>query len=180
VGEDEDADQALQAARRLRPELIITSAELTGVPISSLVRRLHANSPESQVLVLGDEVYSDAAYQLTDPAASYVVWRDLTTLLVPIVCLAAAAPELTIESAALLRDLLAPGAAKGWPGVAKSMTRLEAEVLSSLASGENETEIANTNGLSRRRVQEVVAGLKRKFEAPTLFVLGMRARDLRI
>lgn len=58
------------------------------------------------------------------------------------------------------------------------LSERERAVLQWLGQGRTEKEVARAEGVSRRTVTRIVATLEVKLEAPTLFVLGQRARQL--
>jgi DNA-binding NarL/FixJ family response regulator len=73
------------------------------------------------------------------------------------------------------------GLAHGRGLVSRAVPRLderEREILHALAAGMSQPEIAENRHLGLRTVEGVLADLREKLQAPTLFALGARAMEL--
>jgi DNA-binding CsgD family transcriptional regulator len=84
--------------------------------------------------------------------------------------------DLVIGSRAVLEEVLAPVECRNHPQRIEIVLRSrERAVLQRLASGLTQQEIADAEYMSVPSVKRTVATLRKKLEAPTEFVLGMKA-----
>ncbi len=149
VAEAADGDHALDAARRLAPDVALLDMSMPGVSGIELIRRLRLACPDVRILVLsmhGERQY--AARALKAGAAGYLTkdsaGEQLVTALRKV---AAGGIHLTDAAAA---SLLARDASTAAPH--ERLSDREFEVLRMLAAGQGPTEIAEQLHLSVKTV----------------------------
>jgi DNA-binding NarL/FixJ family response regulator len=178
VGEVQQADQAVPAAATWRPAVMLVDADVAGQEILPLIQDLHTSSPTSRILMLGDEAMLERAtlLKLGQWVAAYLMWADLRPETV-LNCLALVlGNDLVIGSRAVLEEVLAPLECRHHPQRKEIVLRSrERAVLQRLACGLTQQEIADAEYMSVSSVKRTVATLRKKLEAPTEFVLGMKA-----
>ena len=154
VGLVEDGYALIEAARQLRPEVIvadITMPQLNGIEALALLRKDH---PEIKVVFL--TMHQDVAYArraLAAGAAGYVLKHAAPTEL--IMAIRAAVDGKTYLTPALAGDVfqaLQRGAPAASDPVAKLTVR-QREILQLLAEGRSAKEIASTLAISARTVE---------------------------
>lgn len=163
VGEAGDGAEALALAHRLRPDIVVLDLAMPGLSGLETTRRLRAELPEVQVVVLtmhADREYVTEAVQAG--AAGYVLKQ-------------AAAQEL-VRALRAVRDgaaYLHPAATRALIGdyrrrcdeaSAGGLTPREREVLRQVALGLNNRAIANALGISVKTVEAHRANLMAKLD----------------
>ena len=178
VGEVQHADQAVPAAATWRPAVMLVDADVAGQELILLIQDLHASSPTSKIVLLGDEAMLERAtlMKLGHLVAAYLMWADLRPETVPNCLALVLGNDLVIGSRAVLEEVLTPVECRNHPHRNEIVLRSrERAVLQRLASGLTQQEIADAEYMSVPSVKRTVATLRKKLEAPTEFVLGMKA-----
>jgi DNA-binding NarL/FixJ family response regulator len=178
VGEVPQAEQAVLAAAIWRPAGLLVDADAADQDLLPLIQDLHASSPTSRILLLGDEAMLERAtlLKLGHVVAAYLMWADLRPETVPNCLALVLRNDLVIGSRAVLAEVLAPAGSRRHPHRTEIVLQSrELAVLQRLASGFTQQEIADAEYMSVPSVKRTVATLRKKLEAPTEFVLGMKA-----
>ncbi|MGH2442735.1 MAG: LuxR C-terminal-related transcriptional regulator [Chloroflexota bacterium] len=139
-----------------------------------LVGRLHQASSNSKIAVCADDLNGPVLAALWQiPIDEYLSWSDMTPeRLHPVLLLVTAGIRVVgAHCMEVLMDVRESGRAGG---AEPMLSGLERGTLEGLLAGQREREIADELKVGERTVSDVVARLKRKFDAPTLFVLGTR------
>jgi two-component system, NarL family, response regulator LiaR len=178
VGEVQHAEQAVPAAAIWRPAVMLVDADVACQELIPLIQDLHASSPTSKIVLLGDEALLERAtlMKLGHLVAAYLMWADLRPETVPNCLALVLGSDLVIGSRAVLEEVLAPVECRNHPHRNEIVLRSrERAVLQRLASGLTQQEIADAEYMSVPSVKRTVATLRKKLEAPTEFMLGMKA-----
>lgn len=164
-----------------RPDAIVLGRAPRGCAALPLLTDLRARCPASKILLLADGVDRD---ELRAFAAigidGYLFWQDLDAAILGH-CLPAllCGGDLVITSRAVVADFLHQQGTRGRSGgSAPALTERERLVLRGLAAGLTQEQIAQTTALGLRTIKRTTAALAEKLQAPSPFVLGVRARDL--
>lgn len=179
VGDAGEIDGALQAAERLRPELVITDLALSGRSGISFISALRAGCPEVRVLVLtahNTEEYIRAA--LNAGAHGYVL-KDSSRadLLQAIRVVVNGGQYLCASVSARIVSGFVNGPAQKQTAAPETLvTSREKQVLTRIALGHSNKIIARELGLSVKTVEKHRSNLMRKLTlhnaaAVTLFAL---------
>jgi two-component system response regulator NreC len=173
VGEAADGAEAVEAALRLRPNVVLMDVAMTGESGLDATARIKHQAPDIQVLVLS--MYDDESYlrrALESGASGYALKRAADTDLLSAIR-AVARDEVYLHPAltrVLVNDLLrrepAPPS-QPRPEIAHLSER-EVEVLRLVALGHTNQEIADSLYLSVKTVESYKARLMEK--------LGLRGR----
>jgi DNA-binding NarL/FixJ family response regulator len=177
VGSTARAARALDLTRAHQPDALICAAVVEGEYALPLLTELRQTCPHGKIVVVATR--PDPAHLLSLAIAKvegYVLWEDLSRETL----------------AGRLDTLLAPGWLVGSPAITPTVRTMllhqpdpqadadefsdaERAVLRRLAEGLRQNEIPKVEPLSERSVQRIVAGLLARFDAPTCFVLAIRA-----
>jgi DNA-binding NarL/FixJ family response regulator len=146
-----DGAQLLEAARRLRPDVVVTDMVMPGLSGLDALRRLKADGLASRVVVL--TMHADAtlaAEALRAGASGFVVKSAAGKELVA--AIQAVLRGKTYLSPQLAQDVLAE-LAEGKPAGGAKLTVRQREVLRLIADGRTMKEVATILGLSPRTVE---------------------------
>jgi DNA-binding NarL/FixJ family response regulator len=176
VGEVNDSDAAVEQATIQQPSLVLLAADLRDGRVADLLQRLPLCSPESCVVMFGEELRGDLAEQLqARDGPSYLLWREVNDdSLLP--GLLAVLVGHRLFSPDLLPDLVHPEGTSTSDG-APPLDPRERLVLARLMAGWKQTEIAIELKVGRRTVQLDVARLKRKYGVRTIAQLIRAATE---
>jgi len=172
VGEAEDGFEAIEAARRLLPELILMDVRMPNLDGVEATRRLVARGTESRILILTTFDLDEYVYEAIRAGASGFLLKDVRPQeLVDAVHVVARGDALLAPS--ITRRLLdrfaeqAPGEPAPPPQL-ESLTERELEVLKLVAKGWSNAELAEKLFLSETTIKTHVSSVLRK--------LGLRDR----
>lgn len=169
------AEAALEALAQLRPDVMLVSLELPGISGMELLRMLPAWSAATRVVILGDHPSEADAIE----AMSFGAWGYLTKEIAPDALVRAVrgvheghlAMSRPAAAAAMRRlaALVGHAATRLQGATLETLTERELEVISLLADGMVDREIADRLSLSPRTVEKHVGNILHK--------LGCRGRN---
>ncbi|MFI2263538.1 response regulator [Streptomyces tubercidicus] len=168
IAEAADGVAALDAARRLRPHVVLADIRMPHLDGLELTRRLAGPDADPQVRVIVVTTFDLDAYvhtALRDGASGFLLKRSGPTLLVEAVR-AAMSGDALISPQITARTLhrLAPPAARTGRPPAEALTPREEEVAVLVAGGLSNTEIGQELFISLATVKSHLANLQRKLE----------------
>jgi DNA-binding NarL/FixJ family response regulator len=172
VGEAEDGAHAVELAVRRRPDVILMDVRMPRVDGVEATRRLVASGSEARILILTTFDLDEYVYEALRAGASGFLLKDVQPAqLVEAIRVVARGEALLAPSVTRrLLDRFAPslpGAPDEEPGLS-TLTEREREVLSLLATGLSNAELAQRLFLSETTVKTHVSSILRK--------LGLRDR----
>jgi DNA-binding NarL/FixJ family response regulator len=171
VGEARNAEEALELAPRLRPDLLLLDIDLPGMSGIEAVRELAPRLPETRVVMLTASAdRRDLLEAVRHGAAGYLT-KDLTgdSLLRAVRGLRRGDLAMSRHHAAQVVEDLQRGSPSGVPDeLGGLLSAREQEVLRLLAEGLTDREIAGALSISPRTVESHVGSVLRK--------LGVRNR----
>jgi DNA-binding NarL/FixJ family response regulator len=182
VAEAATAEEALQLAPRVRPDVLLVDIDLPGMDGVSLVRELAPRLPDTRIVML---TVSSADRHLVD-AMRFGAHGYLTKDVAPDALLRAVRSvydgELAMPrrmAARLVHRLVetSRGASSGPESVLESLTAREAEVLRLLADGLTDREIAESLTISPRTVETHVSAILHKLGARNRADAARRYRE---
>jgi len=171
-GEAANGKDAIDLARKLKPDAIILDLKLPGIDGLEAVRQIRQAVPETEILVLSALESEELIAQIFESGAKgYVRKAEAGRWLVPALrSLQKHKTFLTKEvSAALLSRFLTPdpGAGKN-SGFTERLTRREREIVRLLAEGKSNKEVAQALGISVRTGETHRAAVMRKLRLKSL------------
>jgi DNA-binding NarL/FixJ family response regulator len=173
VGEAEDGVEAMEATRRLLPDVILMDIRMPNVDGVEATRRLVSRGTESRILILTTFDLDEYVYEAIRAGASGFLLKDVRPQeLVDAIHVVAKGDALLAPS--IMRRLLdrfaeqAPEDPARPPPQLESLTERELEVLKLVARGWSNAELAEKLFLSETTVKTHVSSVLRK--------LGLRDR----
>ena len=169
VGEAADGNEALRLAEKLRPDVLLLDISMPGPGGIEVTRRVKRTLPDTRVLIL--TVHEDEGLlreAIRAGAAGYIVKRAVESELINAIH-AVWRGDLYVHPAmtrALLKDLQASAAPE--QPLVEPLTPRETEVLSLIAQGYTNRQIAEKLSISVRTVESHRANITGK--------LGLRSR----
>ncbi len=178
VGQVHRHDDAVCLAAAEQPDVIIIGSDVPNVPIIALVQDLRAASPTSRIVVVGKLLDSLCHKQLMDLGVrGFLLWKSVTEeTLWPL--LEIVQHDICAGSMEVAERLGAADRRRGPQMSSIVLKPLDQAILNGLAEEMTQQQIAETAGVGLRTVEEHIAILKNKLEAPTSFMLGMKAERL--
>jgi two-component system nitrate/nitrite response regulator NarL len=171
VGEARNAEEALELAPQLRPDILLLDIDLPGMTGIEAVRELAPRLPETRVVMLTVSTdRRDLLEAMRHGAAGYLT-KDLTGEALPRAVRGLRRGDLAMsrQHAAQVVEHLQRGGRGGIPDeVGGLLSAREQEVLRLLADGLTDREIAGALAISPRTVESHVSSVLRK--------LGVRNR----
>jgi DNA-binding NarL/FixJ family response regulator len=169
VGEAGDGEEAFRKALELRPEVVVMDLMMPNVNGMEATRRLHAELPETKVLVLS--MYDDEEHVqrlLASGASGYMLKKATSDELLRALreVVAGGVPLDPSVAAKVVKDYVRRVQGDEEPGA--ELTPRELEVLKLIAQGGSNQAIAAELGLSRKTVDVHRANLMRKLELHTV------------
>ena len=171
VGEAGTLREAIEAAEKLLPEVIVLDLSMPGGSGVAGVQRMRAVAPEARILVL--TMHDDPAYvrsAMAMGASGYVVKSAADTeLLTAIRAVARGRVFVDIQSEGPLESVFGAGAGKDdKPAPISTLSEREREVLTEVAKGYTNQQIADRIGLSVKTVES--------YRARSMQKLGLKDR----
>jgi DNA-binding NarL/FixJ family response regulator len=173
VGEAQDGREAVELARKLSPDVILMDVRMPNVDGVEATRRLAALGSPARVLILTTFDLDEYVYEAIRAGASGFLLKDVQPAqLVEAVRVVAAGEALLAPT--VTRRLLdhfagrLPGARPARPAELQRLTERELEILTLLADGLSNAELAERLFLSETTVKTHVSSVLRK--------LGLRDR----
>ena len=171
-----DADDAPRAAAAHHPTFIIVDAALENAPIVALVAELRAHSPRSKVIAIGPPLRHEEHQQLLAlQLACYLRWDEVSPERLRCIMTLVHDADMWVASWAVAEMLAPPDRRRRPRERGPVLSERERTVMAGLAAGRTREEIATRAHLSPRKVKRTIATLCETFDAPSMFVLGMRA-----
>jgi DNA-binding NarL/FixJ family response regulator len=168
VGEAEDGREAVELARQLNPDVILMDVRMPNVDGVEATRRLAAAGSRARVLILTTFDLDEYVYEAIRAGASGFLLKDVQPAqLVEAIRVVAAgeallAPTVTRRLLDHFADQL-PGRQRQPPELAR-LTERELEILTLLAEGLSNAELAERLFLSETTVKTHVSSVLRKLE----------------
>ena len=167
VGEAEDGREAVDLARRLKPDVILMDVRMPNVDGVEATRRLAAAGSPARVLILTTFDLDEYVYEAIRAGASGFLLKDVQPAqLVEAVRVVAAGEALlapTVTRRLLDRFADSLPSTKPPPELAR-LTERELEILTLLAEGLSNAELAERLFLSETTVKSHVSSVLRKLE----------------
>ena len=169
VGEAEDGREAVELARKLSPDVILMDVRMPNVDGVEATRRLSALGSPARVLILTTFDLDEYVYEAIRAGASGFLLKDVQPAqLVEAIRVVAAGEALLAPDrhAAAARPLRrpAPGRPTAPPPELARLTERELEILTLMADGLSNAELAERLFLSETTVKTHVSSVLRKLE----------------
>jgi len=167
---------ALCAVTAHPPAFILVAADLEDAPLVALVRDLGARCPRSKVIAIGPVLGPAEHAALAGlKLAGYLRWEEVSPERLRCILALMRDADVRVARGAAV-DLLAPSDRRRRPRArGPALTERDRAVMRGLAAGRTREEIVVEAHLGLRTVKRTIAALCARFDAPTMFVLGMTA-----
>lgn len=156
VGEAGNGRQGLEQIETLKPDVVLMDLRMPEMDGLTTIRHLRARHPEIAIIILTTYMEDDLIYQGLHLGAKGYLLKDVDRKALIRTIKAAAQGEALLQPEILQRILLKDEKQSGTPPkqVGKTnLTEREIEVLSAVAAGERNKEIAYRLGISERTVK---------------------------
>jgi NarL family two-component system response regulator LiaR len=166
IGEADDGEQAVRAAERLRPDVIVMDLEMPGTDGIEATRQISASRPESHIVVLTSHASEEAVFPaLKAGALGYVLKHSAPEDVLQAIRQAHRGETVLHPAIArmVLQELHRPAPPKQAP-TAEPLSERELEVLRLLARGMSNQEIADTLVVGEATVRSHVSSILRKLQ----------------
>jgi NarL family two-component system response regulator LiaR len=166
VGEAEDGEQAIRAAERLRPDVILMDLEMKGMGGIEATRQITAARPETRVVVLTSHTAEEDVFPaLKAGAIGYLLKHSAPVEVLQAIRQAHRGETVLHPTIArmVLQELHRPAQPKQSP-TGEALSEREVEVLRLLARGMSNQEIADSLVLSEATVRTHVSSILRKLQ----------------
>ncbi|HZQ34614.1 MAG TPA: LuxR C-terminal-related transcriptional regulator [Dehalococcoidia bacterium] len=175
TGEAHTLTEALATIPTSAPDVVISSSMLADGSTLPVLAALHARCPATTLVVYDATLDAPTLRACAHAGVTgYLGWQlDYATFQQSLAALLTG--PVVVGSLALTELLLAAPAAAATPPPLGARERL---VLTRLAAGLTRAQIAHLDRLSLRTVERATAELMAKLDAPSPFVLGMKAAQL--
>lgn len=165
IGEAQDGEEALRAADRLRPDVILMDLEMPGIGGIEATRRITADHPTTQVVVLTSHASEEDVFPaLKAGALGYLLKHSAPEDVLQAIRQAHRGETVLHPAIArmVLQELHRPGASK--PRTTDPLSEREVEVLRLIARGMSNQEIADTLVVGEATVRSHVSSILRKLQ----------------
>jgi NarL family two-component system response regulator LiaR len=166
VGEAEDGDQAVHAADRLRPDVILMDLEMPGTGGIEATRQITAAHPDTRIVVLTSHAAEEDVFPaLKAGALGYLLKHSAPEEVLQAIRQAYRGETVLHPSIArmVLQELNRPAQARQ-PKTSEPLSERELEVLRLLARGMSNQEIADTLVVGEATVRSHVSSILRKLQ----------------
>ena len=165
VAEAADADTAVAAALRERPDLVLMDLNMPGLPGTTAIRRIAEQLPDTRLLVLSASAAEPDVLEAVKAGASGYLLKSATgaELTAAVQQVAHGEPVFSASLAALVLGEFRR-VASGGDEAEQQLSEREAEVLKLVARGYAYKEIADRLVISVRTVQNHVQSILRKLQ----------------
>jgi len=179
VGEAADGASLIAAVTEHRPDVVVTDLDMPGMGGAEATQRLRQSHPDLPVLVLTLHEDDESLFAaLRAGARGYLLkGADRAELVRGILSVAAGE---AVYGAAVANRIIAffTGAQQEYASqVFPELTERERDVLSLLASGKRNSEIASSLGLSDKTVRNHVSNVLLKLQVPDRTAAALKARE---
>lgn len=176
IGETARASEARRVAPRLRPDAIVSGIDVGDESAVPVLTELRAHLPDAIIVLFAGRYVADELIGLAAiHAGGYFVWDDLADPTFPAALDAVLSGTFFVTSrlaaSAFIDAVLSPRPA----GDGIQLTERERAILHHLAAAMTHEQIAAAEGVSVRTVERDLHNLSDKLDAPTAFVLAMKA-----
>jgi NarL family two-component system response regulator LiaR len=161
VGEARNGDEAIEAAERLRPDVVLLDLVMPRGGGLRAIRRILEASPQSRVVILTSFVDEDSVVPAVEAGASGYLLKDLAPAELAEAIRTAHRGEAVLHpgaAARLVREVAGPVR----PAAPGALTPREIEVLRAIAGGMSNREIARALVLSEKTVKTHVSSILSK------------------
>lgn len=179
VGHVSDAPTAVEAVKRLKPEIVFVPSDVTEMSVVELAHTLHQTGLGCKVGVFSQAVDHDLELALVqEEVDSYILWHQVDQELLDI-CLRAYRRNLRVICVEAADELFAgPEQRRRLRDAGLQFDARERAVMSGVAQGLTAKQIADREGVGRRTIERTRAHLEHALGATNLQDLRQKARDL--
>ncbi|MFE4670547.1 response regulator [Streptomyces sp. NPDC056716] len=164
VGEAGNGEEAIEAARRLRPTVVLMDIRMPVLDGVSATQRLVAELPDTRVLALSTFDMDEYVIRALRAGASGFLPKDVSPEELAAALHTVRAGEAVVAPRLLTRLIATFVAAPPLPTDLTDLTSRETEILRLIASGLDNTEIATTLGIGVQTVKNHVTSVFAKLE----------------
>src|SRR5262245_59424869 len=166
VDEADDAEDAVTLAVEAEPDVVVMDIRLDGVSSLDAIRRLRAEAPASQVLVLADSIEQDVVGALSAGACGVLLKDEDGDRVVAAIAASAAgdSPLSPAIASALVSWVRQHAPAASARSDAPVLTAREREVLGLIVAGKDNSEIAAELVISQETVKTHVSAILEKLQ----------------
>ena len=179
VGEAADGEALVEAVRELRPDVVVTDLDMPGVDGVEATKRLRASYPDVPVLVLTLHDEDESLFAALRAGARGYLLKGADRAELVRAILSVAAGE-AVYGAAVASRIVAffTGAQQEYASqVFPELTDRERDVLSLIAAGKRNSEIATALSLSDKTVRNHVSNVLLKLQVPDRTAAALKAKE---
>ena len=179
VGEAADGSELLDRVREHRPDVVVTDLDMPGVDGVEATKRLRSSHPDLPVLVLTLHDEDESLFAALRAGARGYLLKGADRAELVRAILSVASGE-AVYGAAVASRIVAffTGAQQEYASqVFPELTDRERDVLSLLAAGKRNSEIAASLGLSDKTVRNHVSNVLLKLQVPDRTAAALKAKE---
>jgi NarL family two-component system response regulator LiaR len=162
VGEAEDGIQAVELARKTRPDVILLDMVMPHQDGLATIPKLKEMIPEARILVLTSFAESDRVYQAIKAGALGYMLKDTTRTQLLQSIRDVACGQASIHPSIAMKVIHEFDQSPNTPGANEALTRRELETLRLIARGLSNQEIAATLVVHERTIAKYVSSILNK------------------